>query len=246
MGAVSDPILVLGASGGIGGAIAAGLAAEGHRIILHGRDQQRLAALATKLGGNCFTETADLNSESEVTSLFRRIKDTHGCLGGLVFSVAAPFSNKLAHRTPWSVFEQQFSTQLKALHLCASAAFPLLANAAETRRVVLISSEYALAAPPIKTAPYASAKAAMTAYGRVIAKEWLKSRIRVHILAPGMVKTPLIADLPDQFLDQVASAMPEGQLTTAADVAGMVKFLMTAAADTLYGMPLRVSRGDRT
>lgn len=245
MGSVPDPILILGASGGIGRAIASRLSGVGYPLILHGRDTARLTALSTHLGGACFVEAADLCDEADANALFNRVRDTHGRLGGLVFSVAAPFSNKLAHRTAWSVFADQIATQLKALHLSASAAYPLLANGNGTRRVVLVSSEFAVTSPPIKTAPYAAAKAAMTAYGQVIAKEWLRNGIRVHIIAPGMVKTALIANIPDEFLDQVAGSMPEKQLTTAGDVAGMVEFLMTDAADTLYGSPIRVSRGER-
>lgn len=240
-----NPILILGASGGIGRAIASRLSRTGCPLILHGRDTTRLAALSADLGGTCHVESADLCDEVEVAALFERVRSAHGGLGGLVFSVATPFSNKLAHRTAWSVFDVQISTQLKALHLSASAAYPLLADGNVTRRVVLVSSEFAITPPPIKTAPYAAAKAAMTAYGQVIAKEWLRHGIRVHIVAPGMVKTPLIAHIPDEFLDQVASSMPEGHLTTAEDVAGMVEFLMTDAADTLYGSPIRVSRGER-
>jgi NAD(P)-dependent dehydrogenase (short-subunit alcohol dehydrogenase family) len=242
---VSDPILILGASGGLGSAIAARLAADGSALILQGRDRQRLTALSARISGKCSVETADLCDEADTTALFKRIRDTHGQLGGLVFSLAVPFANKLAHRTAWSVFDTQLCTQLKALHLSASAAYPLLADKEGIRRVVLVSSEFAVASPPVKTAPYAAAKAAMTAYGQVIAKEWLKHGIRVHIVAPGMVKTPLIADIPDEFLDQVAASMPEGRLTSADDVAGVVQFLMTGAADSLYGSAIRVSRGER-
>jgi 3-oxoacyl-[acyl-carrier protein] reductase len=245
MGAVSDPILILGASGGIGRAIAARLAKANHPLILHGRDQQRLQETAHALGINCRIECADLSNEPAVTGLFKRIAEHHGRLGGMVFCVAAPFANKLTHRTPWSAFELQISTQLKALHLTATAAYPLLADGGQTRRVILVSSEFAIAAPPIKTAPYVAAKAAMTAYGQVIAKEWLGKGIRVHIVAPGMVKTALVSHIPDEFLEQVAASMPERRLTTAEDVAGVVEFLMTDAADTLYGNPIRISRGER-
>jgi NAD(P)-dependent dehydrogenase (short-subunit alcohol dehydrogenase family) len=250
LGFVSDPILILGASGGIGQAIARRLSGAGRQLILHGRDKARLEALSVQLGGACSIEAADLCDPLDAAALFERIRGAQGRLGGLVFSVAAPFSNKLAHRTAWSVFDGQISTQLKALHLSATAAYPLLADGTGTRRVVVVSSEFAISSPPIKTAPYAAAKAAMTAYAQVIAKEWLRHGIRVHIVAPGMVKTPLIAHipdefLPDEFLDQVAGAMPEGSLTTAEDVASMVEFMMTDAADTLYGSPIRVSRGER-
>lgn len=245
MGVVPDPVLILGASGGIGRAIASRLSRARYSLILHGRDTTRLAALSADLGGTCFIETADLCDEADAAALFERIREAHGCLGGMVFSIATPFANKLAHRTAWSTFDRQISTQLKALHLSATAAYPLLSGGNGTRRVVLVSSE-AVATPPIKTAPYAAAKAAMTAYGQVIAKEWLGKGIRVHIIAPGMVKTPLIAHIPDEFLDQVAESMPEGRLTTVEDIAGIVEFLMSDAADTLYGAPIRVSRGERT
>jgi 3-oxoacyl-[acyl-carrier protein] reductase len=245
MGAVSDPILILGASGGIGRAIAARLAKSNHPLILHGRDRQRLEATAHELGAICRVECADLSDEAAVAGLFERIAEHGGRLGGMIFSVAAPFANKLTHRTPWSAFEFQISTQLKALHLTATAAYPLLADSGLTRRVILVSSEIAINAPPIKTAPYVAAKAAMTAYGQVIAREWLAKGIRVHIVAPGMVKTPLVSHMPDEFLEQVAASMPERKLTTAEDVAGVVEFLMTDAADTLYGNPIRISRGER-
>jgi NAD(P)-dependent dehydrogenase (short-subunit alcohol dehydrogenase family) len=246
MGVVPDPVLILGASGGIGRAIASRLSRARYSLILHGRDTTRLAALSADLGGTCFVEAADLSDEVEAAALFERVREAHGRLGGMVFSIATPFANKLAHRTAWSIFDRQISTQLKALHLSAAAAYPLLSEGNGTRRVVLVSSEFAVATPPIKTAPYAAAKAAMTAYGQVIAQEWLGKGIRVHIVAPGMVKTPLIAHIPDEFLDQVADSMPEGRLTTVEDIAGVVEFLMSDAADTLYGSPIRVSRGERT
>jgi 3-oxoacyl-[acyl-carrier protein] reductase len=245
MGVVPDPVLILGASGGIGSAIASRLSRAGYSLILHGRDSTRLASLAAEIGGTCFVEVADLSDDAEVVSLFQRVREAHGRLEGMVFSIAAPFANKLAHRTPWSTFDLQISTQLKALHLSATAAYPLLSAGNGTRRVVIVSSEFAVATPPIKTAPYAAAKAAVTAYGQVIAQEWLGKGIRVHIVAPGMVKTGLIAHIPDEFLDQVADSMPEGRLTTVEDIAGIVEFLMSDAADTLYGSPIRISRGER-
>jgi NAD(P)-dependent dehydrogenase (short-subunit alcohol dehydrogenase family) len=102
-----------------------------------------------------------------------------------------------------------------------------------------------LGAPPPKTAAYSAAKAAITAYAQVLAQEWLLHNIRVHIVAPGLIKTALTADLPDEFLDLLAQDMPEARLTTVYDVAALVAFLMTDAADTLYGTPIRVSRAAR-
>lgn len=245
MGAVPEPFLILGASGGIGAAITRRIADQGHAVILHGRNRSRLDELAGTLGTSTSIEQADLTDEGAVAALFARLQQAHGKLAGVVFSVATPFAKKLTHRTPWAVFEHQMQTQLKALHLAASAAFPLMASTDATRRLIVVGTEFVLKAPPIKMAAYVAAKAAVTAYAQVIAKEWLARGIRVHILAPGLVKTALVADMPDEFLDQMAQAMPERRLTSAEDVASLAAFLVTDAADPLYGTPIRISRGDR-
>ena len=245
MGLVPYPILILGASGTIGSEIARRLARDGYGVILSGRDGGRLAALAAQIGPGATLEIADIADDDEVCALFSRLQMKYERLGGLVFCVATPFSNRLTHRIPWSVFAEQICVQLKALHLTATAALEMLKSGEGTKRFVLVSTEYVLGMPPIKTAPYVAAKAAMTAYAQVIAQEWLRYNIRVHLVAPGLVKSSLVADLPDEFLEQLAAGMPEKRLTTAEDVAAVVAFQMTDAADPLYGTPIRVSRGRR-
>jgi 3-oxoacyl-[acyl-carrier protein] reductase len=245
MGVVPEPLLVLGASGGLGSAISRHLAGRGYRLILHGRHSGRLEKLAGELDGSASIEMADLSDSAEVGALFARLKSSYDKLGGMIFSVATPFPNKLTHRVSWDVFQAQIDTQLKALHLSASAAFPFLADTAQTRRLVVVGTEFDVTGPPVKTAAYVAAKAAITAYAQVIAKEWVGRGVRVHIVAPGLVKTALVAEMPDEYLDEVARGLPEKKLTTAEDVAGVVEFLLTDAADTLYGTPIRVSRGQR-
>jgi NAD(P)-dependent dehydrogenase (short-subunit alcohol dehydrogenase family) len=238
-----QPIVIFGAAGGIGRAISLRLAADGWPLILCGRDPDTLAALAAETGGEA--APCDGTREDEVQRLFETIAGRHGTLAGVIFSIAVPFDNRLTHRTPISVFSEQMRSQLDALHFIASAAFPLLSGAESMSRLIVVGSEVTIGAPPIKTAPYSVAKAAMTTYAAVIAQEWLKHGIRVHVLAPGMVRTKLVANMPDMFLDQLAGAMPEKMLTRAEDVAEMAAFCMTDAADPLYGMPVRISRGPR-
>jgi NAD(P)-dependent dehydrogenase (short-subunit alcohol dehydrogenase family) len=240
---VPQPVIIFGASGGLGRAIALRLAGGGWPLVLSGRDPARLAALAAETGGEA--QPCDATQEGEVQRLFADVEARHGTLAGVVVSIATPFQNRLAHRTPIAAFSEQMHGQLDALHFIAASAFPLLSRAEGTSRLIVVSSEFALGAPPVKTAPYSAAKAAMTAYAGVIAQEWLKHSIRVHILAPGMVRTNLVASMPDVFLDQLAEATPEKMLTRAEDVADMAAFCMTDAADPLYGTPIRVSRGPR-
>ena len=244
---MQDPILILGATGAIGGVIAKRLAITGP-VILHGRSQSRMSSLKNELsngGHKVESYLANLKQLDEVQSFFDKIAARHKKLSGVVFSVAQPFSNKLTHNTPWSDFSEQIDSQLKSLHYVVQNTLPLLKGHKCGARVIVLSTEFLIGAPPVKTAPYVSAKAALTAYSRVLSQEWLKYNIRVHILAPGMVKSALIADMPDRYLDQVEEGMPEKQLTTVDDVADMAEFLMTPKADTMYGTIIHASRAVR-
>jgi len=245
---VQDPVLVLGATGTIGGAIAKRLITKGP-VIIHGRDENRLVLLKNELSsGNKYrvdSYSADLKKIDEVQSLFASIAIEYKNLSGIVFSIAQPFTNKLTHNIPWDDFSAQIDSQLKSLHYVVQNALPLLKECDGGSRMVVLSTEFLIGSPPIKTASYVSAKAALTAYSRVLSQEWLKHNIRVHILAPGMVKSSLTSDMPDRYLDQVAEGLPEKKLTIASDVADMVEFLMTSKADTLYGTILHASRAER-
>lgn len=236
---MQDPVLILGATGTLGGAIARRLAAAGP-VIVHGRRaDDRLDTIASATYGR--SVAADLSDPRAVDELFAGISK----LSGLVFAVATPFPHKFAHRTGWDDFQAQIDSQLKALHLSLAAALPALRDRAGGARVLVLSTEYVVGLPPTKIAPYVAAKAAITAYARVVAQEWLPLGIRVHILAPGMVPSKLTAGLPREYLDQVAERMPEGRLTGFEDVAGVAAFLMSPEADPLYGAIVPVSRAPR-
>ncbi len=241
------PVLILGASGTLGGAIAMELSNLGHALVLHGN--QNAAGLNSLLDVCTEAEiiTADLTDEGLVHELFSNLGNKYSCLSGVVFCVAKKFSSKLTHRTSWNAFEEQIDSQLKTAHLCLSAAQPLLKAYGETgtARVLIISTEYTLGQPPIKNAPYVAAKAALNTYAQVIAQEWLGQNIRVQIMAPGMIPSNLTSDLPDMYLEQVAEGMPEKCLTKLEDVTKVAGFLMSEAADTLYGTIVPVTRGVR-
>ncbi len=245
---MQNPVLILGASGVIGAAIARRLGDDGP-VILHGHEgTDRLQSLAREIDRDmdgAATVCADLCNPGQVTDMFGKLSEDHDALRGVVFAVASPFPHKLTHKTDWSVFEAQIETQLKALHLSLSAALPLLEAHEGTARALVLSTEYVLGAPPVKIAPYVAAKAALTAYTRVLAQEWLNRGVRVHILAPGMVESALTAELPEMYLQQVAEAMPEKCLTSTEDVAAAAAFLMSEAGDAMYGTVVPVSRAQR-
>jgi 3-oxoacyl-[acyl-carrier protein] reductase len=241
---VQNSILIIGASGTIGSAIAQQLAESDKPLLLHGRtNSERLALLAEKLKAPKFA--ADLTNNAETEAFVSAIFSKHPDISGIIFCPAQPFPHKLTLRTDWSVFQDQFDSQLKSLHTLLQAFKPVLENRPDGAHIIILSTEYVLSSPPIKIAPYLAAKAALTAYSQVIAQELLNAGIRVHILAPGMVKSALTGDIPDEYLDMVAAKMPEKKLTSPDDVARICSFLLTPDADPLYGTIVPVSRANR-
>ena len=79
----------------------------------------------------------------------------------------------------------------------------------------------------------------------MLSQELLSSKIRVHIIAPGLIKSPLTGDMPDEYLELLADRMPEKKLTTPEEVANLCAFMMQPDADALYGTILPISRGTR-
>ena len=112
-------------------------------------------------------------------------------------------------------------------------------------RVIMISTEYSIGLPPVKIAPYVAAKSALNAYALSLAQEWQGSNIRVHIMAPGLLRSNLTSHMPELYLEELIKNMPEKRLTNAADVANFAAFLMTADADPLYGSIIPITRGKR-
>ena len=244
---MQNPVLILGASGEIGKHIAEKLSQNGQSLILHGNKNTPPKIRSLAEGQTIELVCADLTDEKSVQTLFDFIGEKYAALSGVVFSVAQPFKNRLSHRTPWGVFDGQIQTQLKAAHLTLSAAYPMLKEHGKdcSGRVIVVSTEYSLGLPPVKIAPYVAAKSALNSYALSLAQEWLGSNIKVHILAPGLLRSNLTSHMPELYLEELIKNMPEKRLTSAEDVANFAAFLMTADADPLYGSIIPITRGRR-
>ena len=244
---MQNPVLILGASGEVGENIAEKFNQSGQSLILHGNRNTPKKIRALSKHQTIKSVCADLTDEKSVQNLFNFIGKEYTALSGVVFSVAQPFSNKLSHRTPWRTFNEQIQTQLKAAHLSLTAAYPMLKEHARdsAARVIIISTEYSIGLPPVKIAPYVAAKSALNAYALSLAQEWLGSNIRVHIMAPGLLRSNLTSHMPELYFEGLIKNMPEKQLTSAEDVANFAAFLNAPDANPQYATIIPITRGKR-
>ncbi|HAE75470.1 MAG: hypothetical protein CMM88_03010 [Rickettsiales bacterium] len=239
------PILILGASGKIGGAIAKSIAKTNTVILQGNRNKSSLKILCKKIGNKCLgVFNADLSNEIEAKRIFEEIENKYKKLSGIIFSIATPFPHKLSFRTKWNIFNEQIETQIKAFHLSVTSAIPLLEKNKKAR-ILVVSTEYVLGEPPTKIAPYVVAKSALTSYAKILSQELISKGIKVHIMAPGLIQSKLTKGLPKKYLEILREEMPEKKLTSLQDISDVATLLMSNKGDVLYGNIIPVTRSKR-
>jgi 3-oxoacyl-[acyl-carrier protein] reductase len=237
-------VLITGASGGLGAAIARGFAAEGARLVLHAhRHPRRAEALARELdSAETLVVQADLRREAGVKRLFAAARRRFGCVDVLVANAGA-WENRDTALQDLSLrqWRETFDAVLTSAFLCAREFFRLLTTQ-RRGNIVLIGSTAAVFGEP-GHADYAAAKAAL-AFGLT---RTLKNEIarvaphtagypggRVNCVCPGWTVVPRTAYKLDDAASvrRVTATMALPKLARPEDVANAVIFL---ASDRLAG-----------
>jgi NAD(P)-dependent dehydrogenase (short-subunit alcohol dehydrogenase family) len=180
-----ETVVVLGATGGIGQALCEQLHQRGARLVLGARNAEKLESLAKKLGASFLA--GDATQASYVEELFKLAKDQAGEISGAV-NLAGSILLKPAHSTT----ESEWRTTLEQ-NLFTS--FYLLKSAAAMMRkgggsIVLVSSVAARLGLSNHEA-IAAAKAGVEGLGISAAATYAPYKVRVNVVAPGLIKTPL-------------------------------------------------------
>ncbi len=242
----TSPILIFGASGTIGSFSAQMLKKNNFQVLLSSsRKNKKIKDLSYKLKSDylCFNLTKDFNSNM----LRNKIKKYTSGLSGIIISVALPFPNKFLQNTEDNILMQQLKIHIIALDKIIKSCLPLLEKPKNDfiPRITYISTEYLIGSPPIKIGPYLAAKSAATTYAKVLAKELINKGIKVFIVSPGMIKSNLTAELPDEYIEQIKKTLPEKRLTSANEIATTINAIYKGYLDASYGNEIQVSNAER-
>ena len=230
--------LVTGASGGIGGAIARQLHAQGARVILSGRRQEALDALAGELGDRTTTLAADLGAEDGVDQLLAGV----GSEGvDILVNNAGLTRDNLAMRMKDEDWQRVLDVNL-------SAGFRLIRGCLRGMmkkrfgRVINITSIVAVTGNPGQ-ANYAAAKAGMIGMSKALAAEVASRGITVNCIAPGFIETAMTDALSDDQRKHLLGQIPAGRLGQSEDIAAAAVYLASAEAAYVTGQTLHVNGG---
>jgi NAD(P)-dependent dehydrogenase (short-subunit alcohol dehydrogenase family) len=231
------PILVTGASGGIGSATVRQLVAAGAEVIASGRNVDRLRALGEDTG--CRTLPFDLTSEESVRSALDGL-DVYGVVncGGFGGEIATPMGTDIA------VFDKVISVNARGALLVTKYASASMIRVGKGGSIVNVSSQASLVALRGHIS-YGSSKAALDNITRVSALELGKFGIRVNSVNPTVVMTEMSAfywgrpEIGDPFL----AAMPLGRWATEDEIAAPIVFLLSDGASMITGVSLPIDGG---
>lgn len=236
-GLKNRPILITGASGGIGAATVRMLTKEGANVIAAGRNRERLEELRTET--NCRTLVFDLTSEDEVRTALTGL-ELYGVVncGGWGGEIATPME------TDVNVFDKVIDINARGTLLVTKYASESMIAANNGGAIVNVSSQASLVGLAGHIS-YASSKGAVDAMTRVSALELGKHNIRVNAVNPTVVMTPMSEwywgreDIGGPLLE----AMPLHKWATEEDCAGPIVFLLSDAAAMISGVCLPVDGG---
>jgi len=226
--------LITGGNSGIGLASARLFVAEGARVAITGRNKTTLDAAARELGHNLLAFRADVLDSKARELVFNEIKDEFGHLD-IVFANAGVGQFGSITETSEELFDEVLRTNLTGVFLTIKSALPLLRSGAS---IILNGSISEYIAAPSGAGFYAASKGGIHSMSRAMAAELSPLGIRINVVAPGPIKTPIMDRLqmpPEDraaILHKLQSSVPLGRLGEPKEVANVVLFL--ASDDSSY------------
>ncbi len=231
--------LVTGATGGIGGAIARALHAQGAKVAVSGTRREVLDALAAELGGAPVLP-CNLADKDAVEAL---VPDAEKALGQLDILVANAGITKdnLFVQLRDEDWEQVLNVNLTATFRLARAAVKGMMRR-RFGRIIGITSVVGVTGNPGQS-NYTASKAGMIGMFKSIGKEYARRGVTANCVAPGFIATPMTDKLNDKQREAILAMVPAARLGTGADVAAAVVYLASDEAAYVTGQTLHVNGG---
>lgn len=236
--------LVTGATGGIGGAIAKALHAQGAHVGISGRNEDKLAALASELNsiedGRVSVLPADLSSADAIADLVGRANEALGQIDILVNN-AGLTRDGLSMRMSDDDWQQVIDVNMSATFKLAKAVQRGMMKRRHGR-IINIASVVGVTGNPGQC-NYVASKAGMIGWSKAMAAEVASRGITVNCVAPGFIATAMTDALNDDQKEKINSTIPAGKMGASEDIAAAAVYLAADESGYVTGQTVHVNGG---
>ncbi len=232
--------LVTGATGGIGGAIAKALHAQGATVAISGRNEAKLNELAGELKDRVHVIAADLSSSEAVEALVKTAEEKMEKIDILVNN-AGLTRDGLSMRMKHEDWQQVIDVNMTATFKLAQAVQRGMMKR-RWGRIINIASVVGVTGNPGQC-NYVASKAGMIGWSKAMGAEIASRNITVNCIAPGFIATAMTEVLTDDQKSKINSTIPAGKMGSSEDIAAAVAYLASEEAGYVTGSTIHVNGG---
>lgn len=236
--------IVTGATSGIGLETAKLFLKEGAQVVLTGRSQEKLNAVASELTGDYLLVPAEASSTADSKALIAKTVEHFGKID-ILFLNAGVFRMEPIAQLTESIYDEVHNVNVKGPLFTVHEANPYLNEGAS---IIFNTSVVNVKGFPAMTA-YASSKAALRSITRTLAAEYGAQKIRVNAISPGPIDTPIFGknNVPQEQISEMATNFPAlvplGRFGTPQEIAKTALFLASDASSFITGAEVPVDGG---
>jgi NAD(P)-dependent dehydrogenase (short-subunit alcohol dehydrogenase family) len=236
--------VITGGNSGIGLATAKRLQQEEARVAIAGRNNKTLEKAAKAIGDGVLAVQVDVARLEDLDRLYAEVSQKLGKIDALFVNAGIAKFASFAE-TSESMFDEQFGVNVKGAYFTIQKALPFLNNGAS----IVLNSSVSDSKGGAMTSVYSATKAALRSLARTAAAELGERGIRVNVVAPGPILTPILEkgglsqEEIDEFAKQLLPKIPMNRFGQPKEVASVVAFLASQDASYITGVEVNVDGG---
>lgn len=236
--------VITGGNSGIGLAVAEEFKAEGAVVAISGRNAETLKEAGKKLGSDTLVVQGDVSNMADLDELFKSVASELGKIDVLVVNAGGgkfqPFE-----QVDETTFDGMVNSNFKGAYFTIQKALPHLNDGASIVLVASIAQSKGFAT----TSVYSATKAALRSLARTLSAELLPRKIRVNVISPGPVETPIFGRMgvPEEQIEEMKKGftemVPLKRMGTPKEVAKATLFLASSDSSFVVGEEIQVDGG---
>jgi len=237
--------VITGAASGLGLAIAKRLHGEGVTVAMLDLNAEAVQSAAKSVGENTAGFGVDVSSEDQVKSVIDQIGEKFGRIDILVNSAGVTGKTNIkTHEVDLADFRFVFEVNVVGSFLTAKAALPwmLKNNYGRILHIASVSGKEGNAG----MLAYSSSKAAVIGMAKVQGKEYAETGITINALAPAVIRTPMVAALPEEQVKYMTDKIPMKRCGELEEIAHMAAFIVSPGASFTTGFTFDMTGGRAT